>query len=80
MNAALAKWAAHGLCAQTDPDEFFPDKGGSVATAKRLCLGCEVRQDCLDYALATGEQHGIWGGTTVRERQRLTAQPLGGAA
>jgi WhiB family redox-sensing transcriptional regulator len=70
---------AAGVCAQVDPAEFFPDKGGSVATAKRICATCDVRQDCLDYALTNGEKYGIWGGATVRERRRLTAQS-GGAA
>ncbi|MFD4740570.1 WhiB family transcriptional regulator [Streptomyces virginiae] len=72
-----------GLCAQTDPAEFFPDKGGSTAVAKRICFTCPVRRDCLDYALTNGEQHGIWGGTSERERRRLTARTtpaLGGAA
>ncbi|MEV6569976.1 WhiB family transcriptional regulator [Streptomyces sp. NPDC051577] len=73
-------WTANGLCAETDPAEFFPDKGGSVARAKRVCFACDVRTDCLDYALTTDEQHGVWGGLTVRERQRLTARTLGGAA
>ncbi|MFD6970711.1 WhiB family transcriptional regulator [Streptomyces sp. NPDC059949] len=78
---------AEGLCAETDPDEFFPDKGGSTATAKRICFACKVRKHCLDYALTTGEPNGVWGGMSERERrrarpahnarQRATA-PLGG--
>ena len=59
------------LCAQTDPEAFFPEKGGSTREAKRICLGCEVRDACLDYALANDERFGIWGGLSERERRRL---------
>lgn len=64
-------WQAQGLCAQTDPDAFFPEKGGSARGAKRICSGCEVRAECLEYALARDERFGIWGGLSERERRRL---------
>ncbi|GAA0306917.1 WhiB family transcriptional regulator [Kineococcus aurantiacus] len=64
-------WAELALCAQTDPEAFFPEKGGSTREAKRVCLGCEVRQECLEYALANDERFGIWGGLSERERRRL---------
>lgn len=67
---ALA-WQADALCAQTDPEAFFPEKGGSTREAKRVCEGCEVRSECLDYALANDERFGIWGGLSERERRRL---------
>ena len=57
--------------APTDPEAFFPEKGGSTREAKRICLGCEVRDACLDYALAHDERFGIWGGLSERERRRL---------
>ena len=63
-------WMALGLCAQTDPEAFFPDKGGSTADAKRTCFACEVRVQCLEYALARGERHGIWGGLSYPQRRR----------
>jgi WhiB family redox-sensing transcriptional regulator len=59
------------LCAQTDPDSFFPEKGQSTADAKRTCMACEVRVQCLDYALSHGEQYGVWGGLSERERRPL---------
>lgn len=62
----------NGLCAQTDPEEFFPEQGGSSKTAKSICARCDVRPDCLAYALATDQRHGIWGGTSERERRTLT--------
>ncbi|WP_372476534.1 WhiB family transcriptional regulator [Pseudonocardia terrae] len=64
-------WQERALCAQTDPEAFFPEKGGSTREAKRICAGCEVRAECLDYALAQDERFGIWGGLSERERRRL---------
>jgi len=65
------QWQERALCAQTDPEAFFPEKGGSTREAKRICLGCEVREWCLEYALAHDERFGIWGGLSERERRRL---------
>ena len=64
-------WQADALCAETDPEAFFPEKGGSTRDAKRICDTCEVRQQCLEYALENDERFGIWGGLSERERRRL---------
>ena len=64
-------WQEQALCAQTDPEAFFPEKGGSTREAKKVCLSCEVRVDCLEYALEQDERFGIWGGLSERERRRL---------
>ncbi|MEO5834318.1 MAG: WhiB family transcriptional regulator [Nakamurella sp.] len=64
-------WHGQALCAQTDPEAFFPEKGGSTRDAKKICTGCEVRSECLSYALANDERFGIWGGLSERERRRL---------
>ncbi|MGL5864956.1 MAG: WhiB family transcriptional regulator [Dermatophilaceae bacterium] len=64
-------WQGRSLCAQTDPEAFFPEKGGSTREAKRVCVGCEVRSECLEYALANDERFGIWGGMSERERRKL---------
>jgi WhiB family redox-sensing transcriptional regulator len=64
-------WQERALCAQTDPEAFFPEKGGSTRDAKRICSGCDVRQQCLDYALQNDERFGIWGGLSERERRKL---------
>ncbi len=64
-------WQERALCAQTDPEAFFPEKGGSTREAKRICLGCEVRAECLEYALQHDERFGIWGGLSERERRKL---------
>ncbi len=65
------EWQERALCAQTDPEAFFPEKGGSTREAKRICQGCEVRSECLEYALAHDERFGIWGGLSERERRKL---------
>ena len=65
------EWQERALCAQTDPEAFFPEKGGSTREAKRVCLSCEVRVQCLDYALENDERFGIWGGLSERERRRV---------
>jgi WhiB family redox-sensing transcriptional regulator len=67
----IPDWQERALCAQTDPEAFFPEKGGSTREAKRICSGCEVRAECLEYALAQDERFGIWGGLSERERRRL---------
>src|SRR5919198_2418242 len=66
-----ASWQERALCSQTDPEAFFPEKGGSTREAKRICTGCEVRAECLEYALEHDERFGIWGGLSERERRRL---------
>lgn len=64
-------WQEDALCAQTDPEAFFPEKGGSARDAKRVCLSCPVRAQCLEYALRHDERFGIWGGLSERERRTL---------
>ncbi len=72
--AAEDAWRLDALCAETDPEAFFPEKGGSTREAKRVCTGCEVRVECLEFALASDERFGIWGGLSERERRRLRLQ------
>ena len=67
-------WQQHALCAQTDPEAFFPEKGGSTRDAKRVCGVCPVREECLQYAMDNDERFGIWGGLSERERRRLRKQ------
>jgi len=64
-------WQTDALCAQTDPEAFFPEKGGSTRDAKRICTTCDVRDRCLEYALHNDERFGIWGGLSERERRKL---------
>jgi WhiB family transcriptional regulator, redox-sensing transcriptional regulator len=75
-DAGTIGWQDRALCAQTDPEAFFPEKGGSTREAKRVCRGCEVRAECLEYALENDERFGIWGGLSERERRRLKRQAV----
>ncbi len=68
---ALLSWQGDALCAQTDPEAFFPEKGGSTRDAKSICNSCEVQAECLEYALRNDERFGIWGGLSERERRKL---------
>ncbi len=69
-------WQERALCAQTDPEAFFPEKGGSTREAKRVCSSCEVRAECLEYSLLNDERFGIWGGLSERERRKLKRQAM----
>lgn len=74
FTAIEQEWQEHALCAETDPEAFFPEKGGSTREAKRICQACSVRDECLEYALRHDERFGIWGGLSERERRRLKKQ------
>jgi WhiB family redox-sensing transcriptional regulator len=68
---AVGPWAAEALCAQVDPEVFFPANDDPATEARRICARCPVRRPCLDYALAAGEEYGIWGGLNPQERKNL---------
>jgi WhiB family redox-sensing transcriptional regulator len=70
------EWQERALCAQTDPEAFFPEKGGSTREAKKVCAACEVRAECLEYALVNDERFGIWGGLSERERRRAKKEAV----
>ncbi|TAK89401.1 MAG: WhiB family transcriptional regulator [Burkholderiaceae bacterium] len=71
LGGVVPEWQERALCSQTDPDAFFPEKGGSTREAKRICARCEVKAECLEYALGHEERFGIWGGLSERERRKL---------
>lgn len=64
-------WQDDALCAQVGQEMFFPEKGGSTRDAKRICEGCDVKAQCLAYALESGQRFGIWGGLSERQRRAL---------
>jgi WhiB family redox-sensing transcriptional regulator len=68
--AGLA-WQDEALCAEVDPELWFPEKGASTREAKRTCMACEVRSECLEYALDNKINHGVWGGKSDRERNAI---------
>lgn len=67
-------WTEFAACQYVDADLWFPEKGGSPLSAMRICMGCEVRAECLEYALRGNEQSGIWGGTSEAQRRRMRAE------
>ena len=73
---AELRWQDKALCAEVDPEIFFPEKGGSTLAPKAVCGCCEVRAECLEYALEHEDagRFGIWGGTSERERRLLRRQ------
>lgn len=67
-------WHIDTPCSQADPECFFPEKGESTANAKRICAGCDVREQCLEWALDNRERFGVFGGLSERERRPLLEQ------
>ncbi|HEY6497602.1 MAG TPA: WhiB family transcriptional regulator [Trebonia sp.] len=68
-------WRRLAACRSADPDLFFPVAGraaGQVKEAKALCGGCQVRSQCLQYAITGDEDYGVWGGMTEDERRRAS--------
>ncbi|MBK6857778.1 MAG: WhiB family transcriptional regulator [Microthrixaceae bacterium] len=66
-------WQDRGACRGADPDLFFPTKNRTAHAAKRICAVCEVRAECLAYAI-DNEPLGVWGGMSPRERRTLRKQ------
>jgi WhiB family redox-sensing transcriptional regulator len=62
------EWSENALCAQVDCEIFFPAKGQPTTDAKRICRKCEVRQQCLEYALENDIRYGVFGGLSVKQR------------
>lgn len=83
-------WREQALCAEVDPELFFPGPGASlrlIRLAKQICSDCPVQRECLDYALKHNETFGVWGGTSYEDRKKLkrgqeipTVQPCGTVA
>lgn len=66
-----AEWMSLGKCRSLPPETFFPSDGVGVEIARRICADCPVKGPCLEYAMANHIDHGVWGGTSERERRRL---------
>jgi len=66
-----AAWMLRAKCRGVDPAEFFPSDGVGVECAQRVCGGCPVQSECLEYALEHRIEHGVWGGASERERRRI---------
>jgi WhiB family transcriptional regulator, redox-sensing transcriptional regulator len=75
----VGEWQAAGACLSADPEIFFPVSGtgafaAQIQRARSICARCPVRRECLDFAMSSGEMHGIWGGTTPEDRTRTRRQ------
>jgi WhiB family transcriptional regulator, redox-sensing transcriptional regulator len=66
-----APWIALARCRDLAPKIFFPSDGPGVEVAKRYCAECLVKRACLEFALENQIHHGVWGGTSERERRRI---------
>jgi len=76
LGAADYTWRNEALCRDTDPELFFPvgntgDAIGQIELARTVCNDCQVRTQCLEFALATNQDCGVWGGTSEDERRRI---------
>lgn len=79
LGAADDEWRDHALCRDTDPELFFPVGTTGVALvqideARDVCAQCTVRVECLDFALATNQDSGVWGGLSEEERRVIRRQ------
>ena len=72
---SATNWRSAGACRSAEPDLFFPISSvgpaeRQIERAKKICAGCAVRRECLEFALSHDQVYGIWGGTTPEDRQR----------
>ena len=72
--ALPSSWRDRAACRGADPDLFFPERGESAESARRVCARCPVREPCLDYAVTNRIVHGVWGGLTGWERRALQSR------
>lgn len=70
-NTKMPAWRQRAACRGVDPDIFYPVSDEDAEDAKAICATCPVQQLCLDWALASREKEGVWGGATERERRRI---------
>ena len=76
LDLAIEDWRANSACRDTDPDLFFPvgttgPALDQIASAKAVCDTCDAKAPCLEFALTTNQDSGVWGGTSEEERRKL---------
>jgi hypothetical protein len=78
----VGPWVEDAACASVDPELWYPDQGEGRADAYRaavkICGTCPVQDPCLDYAMRVQELHGVWGGTTPKQRKIIFKEDTGG--
>lgn len=73
VQAPSRDWVRDAVCVETDPAVFFPGVGEDASAARTVCAACPVTAQCLAWALAMVEPHGVWGGLSWEERRPLIA-------
>ena len=80
--ASAWQWQESAACRGADSALFYPPEGERAFArlqreehARQVCVGCLVREECAAFALAIGDRHGVWGGTTHRERAAVLRRP-----
>lgn len=71
LNLPFLEAGAVPLCAEVDPELFWPGDGVNGVAAKRICMRCELREACAAYAIDNHINEGIWGGTGRADRRRI---------
>jgi hypothetical protein len=71
LDVTYPAWMDSAACRDGDPSDFFPEKGGTAERARAVCRECPVRQACLQWAVDTGEEHGVYGGMVPGDRRRI---------
>lgn len=79
QGARIANWRDGAACRDTDPDLFFPvgttgPAVDQISAAKQVCATCPAKEPCLEFALITNQDSGVWGGTSEEERRVLRRQ------
>jgi len=74
-------WRQAALCRDTSPELFFPvgNTGNAldaISIAKTVCRRCSAQQECLEYALSSNQDSGVWGGRSEEERRQIRRQRL----
>lgn len=67
-------WQAQARCNETDPEAFYPERGGTNLAARGVCAECPVRAACLAWAVENGEKYGMWGGLSEAQRGKLIVE------
>jgi WhiB family transcriptional regulator, redox-sensing transcriptional regulator len=75
----IPQWMEGARCTEVDPDLHFPEKGGSTREAKTVCMGCDVRMTCLEWALENDEEFGVLGGKSEKERRKIKLERVAAA-
>lgn len=78
-------WRDQAACHGRDTNDFFPEMSGgsssiSVSKCRLICYRCKVRKQCLDFAVRNNINHGVWGGMSVTDRRKISAEQVESAS